>query len=72
MEKMLQSDGRMKLVLCGCGKLHMTCGSVTVHFTRDEFQAFAESVRRIAAIIAQPSASGASTEAQDAFSGMCH
>jgi hypothetical protein len=54
-EKYVSTDGEMKLVLCGCDKLHVTVGLTTLHFTRDEFQIFAETIRRLAAIVAQPS-----------------
>ena len=33
----MQRDGQTKLALCGCGKLHFTYGSVTVHFEREDF-----------------------------------
>lgn len=62
----------MKLVLCDCGKLHMTVGSVTLHFTRDEFQVFAESVRRLARIVAQPSMSQPLVSAQPSPREVCH
>lgn len=53
MDKVLRTDGPMKLVLCGCGRLHVTCGPVTLHFDRDEFLVFADSVSRLAAIVKQ-------------------
>ena len=68
----LSTDGAMKLVLCGCGKLHVTLGSITLHFTRDEFQTFAETVRRLAAIVAQPSLGQVSAMTQPSPSEVCH
>lgn len=62
----------MKLVLCDCGKLHVTAGSVTLHFTRDEFQVFAESIRRLAAIVAQPATNQAVMAAQLTSTEVCH
>ncbi|MBA5867861.1 MAG: hypothetical protein GDA67_14300 [Nitrospira sp. CR1.3] len=49
----MQGDGQTKLVLCGCGKLHVTYGSVTLHFEREEFVLFAESIGRLAAMLKQ-------------------
>lgn len=72
MHKTLGKDSPMKLVLCGCGKLHLTCGAVTLHLTRDEFLLFADSVRRLAAIVAQPSMSQPLVSAQPTPSDVCH
>lgn len=62
----------MKLVLCGCGKLHLTCGAVTLHLTRDEFLAFSESVRRLAVIVAQPSPNQPAVATESVISRVCH
>ncbi|MGE0642283.1 MAG: hypothetical protein AB7P24_01300 [Nitrospira sp.] len=40
MKQVFGKENPMKLVLCGCGKLHLTCGAVTLHLTRDEFMVF--------------------------------
>jgi hypothetical protein len=68
----LSTDGAMKLVLCGCGKMHVTLGSITIHFTREEFQLFAESIRRLASIVAQASLGQTSLTPQSAPSEVCH
>lgn len=72
MEKKLRTDGAMKLVLCGCGRLHVTCGSVTLHFDREEFLLFADSINRLAAIVTQQPANLAPETRPDAHSEMCH
>ncbi len=72
MKTMLGTDASMKLVLCDCGKLHVTCGPVTLHFTRDEFMMYAESVRRLAAMIVQSPVGVAPKGAQSASMEMCH
>ncbi|MBX3302407.1 MAG: hypothetical protein KF693_09335 [Nitrospira sp.] len=72
MNKTFGKESPMKLVLCGCGKLHLTCGAVTLHLTRDEFLGFSESVRRLAAIVAQPSANQPLVSAQPSPSEICH
>lgn len=45
--------GQGKLAMCGCGKCHFTYGSVTLHFDREEFLLFADSVGRLGAMIRQ-------------------
>lgn len=72
MNKAFGKDGPMKLVLCGCGKLHLTCGAVTLHLTREEFLVFAESVQRLAVIIARPSMEQSLGAAQPNPSMVCH
>jgi len=49
----MQGDGQTKLALCGCGKLHVTYGAVTLHFEREEFVQFADSIGRLAAMLKQ-------------------
>ena len=72
MKQVFGKENPMKLVLCGCGKLHLTCGAVTLHLTRDEFLVFSESVRRLAVIVAQPSMEQSLGAAQPAHSAVCH
>lgn len=72
MDKILRADGPMKLVLCGCGRLHVTCGPVTLHFNRDEFLAFASSVGRLAAVVTQHPASLAPAARPGAHTEVCH
>ena len=36
-----------KLQVCECRKLHLTYGSLTMHFKRDEFIAYADNVSRL-------------------------
>ena len=49
MENFIHGNGQVKLNVCGCGKLHFTYGPITLHFDREEFQAFAEVVGQLAA-----------------------
>jgi hypothetical protein len=72
MKQTVNKDNPMKLVLCGCGKLHLTYGNVTFHLTRDEFLVFADSVRRLAAIVAQPSLSPPLVAAPASPNEVCH
>jgi len=72
MEKILRNDKPMKLVLCGCGQLHVTCGSVTMHFQREEFLAFADGVDRLAAMVKQAPAGVVSLARRGEHSEVCH
>lgn len=49
MENSLYTKRQAALNVCGCGKLHFTYGSLTLHFEREEFLAFAEVVNQLAA-----------------------
>ena len=49
MDNVIHGNGQAKLNVCGCGNLHFTYGPITLHFDREEFQAFAEVVSRLAA-----------------------
>jgi hypothetical protein len=49
----------------------MTCGSVTLHFSREEFLDFANSVTHIAAVIKQPPSALAAAR-QGPHTGVCH
>jgi hypothetical protein len=53
MERVLRGKQRPKAVLCQCGQLHFTYGSVTLHFDREEFIHFTEAVGRLGLLIKQ-------------------
>lgn len=72
MDKSGRPEGPIKLVLCGCGRLHVTCGQVTLHFQRDEFLAFADGVGRLAAMVKQSPAGLAPGLRAGAQSEVCH
>lgn len=40
-----RTEGQMKMVLCSCGRLHMTCGSVTLHVPCGDRQTASRSYR---------------------------
>ncbi|MFO0775516.1 MAG: hypothetical protein U0172_12705 [Nitrospiraceae bacterium] len=67
-----QEDGVTKVTLCGCGKLHFSYGPVTVHFERDQFLQFAESVGRIAACVRQAPHNQATSGSAQPASTLCH
>ena len=53
MEEVMCGDKQSKLAFCECGKLHFTYGPVTLHFDREEFIAFADSVGRLGTLVKQ-------------------
>ncbi len=40
---------QLKLNVCDCSRIHLTYGSITLHFEREEFLAFAMQLTRMAA-----------------------
>lgn len=72
MDKMLGTDRSMKLGLCDCGGVRLTSGPVTVHFSREEFQVFAEWIGQIVPIVAQPALGQAPAVRQPTPSKVCH
>lgn len=72
MEKLLRTDQAMKLMLCDCGGFRLSSGPMTIHFTHDEFQVFAESVGRLAAIVAQPNLGQAQKTTRLNTTEVCH
>jgi len=69
---MFGTDQPMKLLLCDCGGLRLSSGPMTIHFTREEFQAFAAAVGRLASIVAQPPPGQASKTTPSKVSEVCH
>lgn len=51
MEEARRGDVQSKLVLCECGKFHFTYRSMTLHFEREEFFAFVDSVARLGRLV---------------------
>lgn len=71
-EKMFGTDQPIKLVVCDCGGLRLSSGPMSIHFTREEFQVFAESVGRLASIVAQPTLGQSSKPTRSNASEVCH
>ena len=72
MDKAMGTDRSVKLTLCDCGELRLSSGPVTIHFTQDEFQLFAEAVGRLASIVAQPTLSRTSKTIRPKIREACH
>lgn len=72
MEKTMRGEGQVKVAFCGCGKLHVTYGAVTVHFEREEFLLFAESVGRLGAMVKQAAHGSALAAGLSPNANVCH
>jgi hypothetical protein len=48
----VNQDGHTALDVCGCGRLHLTYGAITLNFRREEFLRFAREVERLADYLA--------------------
>lgn len=46
-----ENTEQLILNLCGCGRLHVNYGAITIHLTREEFLALAEQVAQAASAL---------------------
>lgn len=53
MKTVVGDEAQLKLAICGCGKLHFSYGALTLHFSRQSFVLFAESVAQLGAMVKQ-------------------
>jgi hypothetical protein len=72
MEQIMRGDKQSKLAFCECGKLHFTYGSVSLHFDRDEFLMFADSVGRLGAIVRQAAQDSICVSGPVQNANVCH
>lgn len=72
MENIMRGEGQSKLGFCGCGKLHFTYGPVTLHFDRDEFLIFADSVGRLGGLVRQSAKGSTLVPGLAPNSTVCH
>jgi len=68
----MHSHGQSKPAICGCGRLHVTYGSITLHFDREEFQVFADSIGRLASMLKQSSLGSVTTHTGSSNAHICH
>jgi len=68
----MHGNGQSKLAVCGCGRLHVTYGSITLHFDKEEFQIFADSIGRLASMLKQSSLSSMPAHKGSSSAHMCH
>ena len=72
MEHVLRGEGQSRVMLCDCGKFHFTYGSITLHFDRDEFLVFAESVGRLSTMVRQATAGSSFAAGRIPNTTVCH
>lgn len=72
MEEVLRKDGRARIVLCRCGRLHFTYGPLTLRFSQEEFMRFTESVNRLAAQVRQTLRTASPTASLSSDTSLCH
>ena len=72
MEHMIRGDGQSKVALCDCGKLHFTYGPVTLHFDREEFLKFADSVGRLGSQVKQAAKDSTHAFSSVSSANVCH
>ncbi len=47
MENFIHGKRQARLNVCGCGRLHVTYGPITLHFEPEEFLAFGEALTQL-------------------------
>lgn len=72
MEQVMRGDKQSKLVFCECGKLHFTYGPITLHFDKEEFITFADSVGRLGTLAKQVEDGSAHVPSFAPNANVCH
>ena len=72
MDNVLRGDLQSKVAFCGCGKLHFTYGPLTLHFDRDEFLVFADSVCQLGAVVRQAAKDSSVVPSHIPNATICH
>jgi len=72
MEQVLRGDGQAKVALCECGKLHVTYGPITLHFNREEFLSFADSIGRLGLQVRQAAKDSMHARSAVPNANVCH
>lgn len=63
---------QLKLNVCDCSRIHLTYGSITLHFEKEEFLAYARQLTRMAAHVANTAGFQKAHGLVDAKSTTCH
>lgn len=72
MENFIYAKRQAALNVCGCGKLHFTYGSLTLHFEREEFLAFADVVSQLATQLRHVKDDPSSVNMSSQIDTFCH
>ena len=68
----MTSSQHLKLNACNCGRIHLTYGSVTLHFTKEEFLAYAMYVGKMATHVSSTAGLQMAGGFTDAENTNCH
>ncbi|MFZ1746951.1 MAG: hypothetical protein WBO24_15095 [Nitrospirales bacterium] len=63
---------QLKLNVCDCSRIHLTYGSITLHFEKEEFLAYAMQLTRMAAHVSNTAGLRKAQGLADAKSTTCH
>ncbi|MCA9456983.1 MAG: hypothetical protein H6750_03435 [Nitrospiraceae bacterium] len=63
---------QLKLNVCDCSRIHLTYGSTTLHFEKEEFLAYAMQLTRMAAYVSNTAGLPKGQGLTDAKSTTCH
>lgn len=63
---------QLKLNVCDCSRIHLTYGSITLHFEKEEFLAYAMQMGRMAAHVSNSAGFRRAPGLADAETTNCH
>lgn len=63
---------QLKLNVCDCSRIHLTYGSITLHFEKEEFLAYAMQLTRIAAHVTNTAGFRRAPGLPDTQNTTCH
>ena len=66
------SGQQLKLNVCDCSRIHLTYGSITLHFEKEEFLAYAMQLTRMAAQVSNPAGFRRAPSLADQKATTCH
>ena len=68
----MPSSQQLKLNVCDCSRIHLTYGSITLHFEKEEFLAYAMQLTRMAAHVSSTAGFRRAPDLADAKATTCH
>ncbi|WNM61690.1 hypothetical protein [Candidatus Nitrospira neomarina] len=68
----MPSSQQLKLNVCDCSRIHLTYGSITLHFEKEEFLAYATQLTRMAAQVTNTAGFRRAPSLADAKATTCH
>ncbi|GJL58032.1 MAG: hypothetical protein NPIRA03_08890 [Nitrospirales bacterium] len=68
----MSSNQQLKLNVCDCSRIHLTYGSITLHFEKEEFLTYAMQLARMAAHVSDTAGVRKAPGLIDAETTICH